>query len=205
MARARNGRSRPNSSNPTPATVTSSTRLVIRTDGEILLAVDDAGDLSNSNPVLDKMDMIRLSVPGTLQFRDVVLRVVTSACKLVRAQALGKQEASRQSHEFDDKVVSAVGEAFNNVAIHAYRDVFPGAVELEIEVSAEGITVRLSDTGHVFDPTAAVQSQPDLATLPESHMGLYIMRSCVDKVTYRPGAPPHLPNELTLAKRFSVA
>ena len=27
-------------------------------------------------------------------------------------------------------MVSAVGEAFNNVAIHAYRDVSPGAVEL---------------------------------------------------------------------------
>lgn len=176
-----------------------------RTDSEILAAVEDAGDSSNPKLVLDEMDMIRLSVPGTLQFRDVVLRVVTSACKLVRVQATGKQEASRQSHEFDDKVVSAVGEAFNNVAIHAYRDLSPEAVELEIEVSAQGITVRLSDTGHVFEPAVAVQSQPDFATLPESHMGLYIMRSCVDRVTYRPGAPPQLPNQLTLTKRFSPA
>jgi serine/threonine-protein kinase RsbW len=204
MASASHGSSAPNSSNPTLDTARSNARLVIRTDNEILDAVDDAGDLESPQPVLDEMDMIRLSVPGTLQFRDVVLRVVTSACKLVRALATGKQETSRQSHEFDDKVVSAVGEAFNNVAIHAYRDVSPGAVELEIEVSAEGITVRLSDTGRVFEPAAAVQSQPDLATLPESHMGLYIMRSCVDKVTYRPGAPPELPNQLTLTKRFSA-
>lgn len=144
-------------------------------------------------------------MPGTLQFRDVVLRAVTSACKLVRALATNKQEASRQSHEFDDKVVSAIGEAFNNVAIHAYRDVSPGAVEIEIEVSADGITVRLSDTGHTFEPAAAMQQQPDLATLPESHMGLFIMHSCMDKVTYRPGAPPALPNQLTLTKRFSAS
>jgi serine/threonine-protein kinase RsbW len=154
--------------------------------------------------VLDEMDMIRLSVPGTLQYRDVVLRVVTSACKLVRALALGKQEASREPHEFDDKVVSAVGEAFNNVAIHAYRDVSPGAVELELEIGAGGIVVRMSDTGRAFEPALEAQRQPDLATLPESHMGLFIMRSCMDQVTYRPGTSAQVPNQLTLRKRFSA-
>jgi serine/threonine-protein kinase RsbW len=175
--------------------------LVIRTDGEIL---DAGGVLSNSKAVLEEMDMIRLSVPGTLQYRDVVLRVVTSACKLVRALAKGKQEASREAPDFDDKVVSAVGEAFNNVAIHAYRDVSPEAVEIEIDVSPGGITIRMSDTGHVFEPAAEVQRQPDLATLPESHMGLFIMRSCMDKVTYRPGVPPSVSNQLTLTKRFKT-
>ncbi len=148
------------------------------------------------------MDMIRLSVPGTLQYRDVVLRVVTSACKLVRAHAKAKQEASREVPDFDDKVVSAIGEAFNNVAIHAYRDVSPEAVELEIEIGDDGITIRMSDTGHSFEPATEVKRQPDLATLPESHMGLYIMRSCMDKVTYRPRASPTMPNQLTLTKRF---
>jgi serine/threonine-protein kinase RsbW len=146
--------------------------------------------------------MIRLSVPGRLNYRDLVLRVVTSSCKLVRALAIGKQEISRESHEWDDKVVSAVGEAFNNVAIHAYRDLSPGTVGFEIDVSADGITLRLSDTGHSFEPAVEVQRQPDLATLPESHMGLYIMRSCMDKVTYRPSTSPTTPNVLTLTKRF---
>ena len=141
-------------------------------------------------------------MPGTLQYRDVVLRVVTSACKLVRALAKAKQEASREASDFDDKVVSAVGEAFNNVAIHAYRDVSPEAVELEVELGAEGITIRMSDTGRSFEPAAEVQRQPDLATLPESHMGLFIMRSCMDKVTYRPRSSPTMPNQLTLTKRF---
>ncbi|HEX2673086.1 MAG TPA: ATP-binding protein [Polyangiaceae bacterium] len=175
--------------------------MVIRTDGEILEA---GGAFSNSKAVLDEMDMIRLSVPGTLQYRDVVLRVVTSACKLVRALAKDKQEASREAADFDDKVVSAVGEAFNNVAIHAYRDVSPEAVELEIDVSGEGITIRMSDTGHVFEPKQEVDRQPDLATLPESHMGLFIMRSCMDKVTYRPRVSPEVPNQLTLTKRFKT-
>ena len=180
----------------------SNVRLVIRTVSGILFVVDDVADLANAQPGLDDMDMIRLSVPGTLRYRDLVLRVVTASCKLVRMLATGKQEARLESGEFDDKVVSAVGEAFNNGAIHAYRDVSPGAVELEIDVSADGITLRLSDTGHAFEPAVEAQRQPDLATLPESHMGLYIMRSCMDKVTYRPGGSPLTPNLLTMTKRF---
>ena len=148
------------------------------------------------------MDIIRLSVPGTLLYRDVVLRVVTSSCRLMRAMAMGKQEPSRDSHEFDDMVLSAIGEAFNNIAIHAYRGVSPGNVEMEIELSPEAITIHLSDTGHAFEPGVEVKRTPDMATLPESHMGLFIMRSCMDKVTYRPGSAGQRPNQITLTKRF---
>ncbi len=118
---------------------------------------------------------------------------------------MGKQEPSRESHEFDDKVVSAVGEAFNNVAIHGYRGLTRGAVELEILLAAEGITIHMADTGNVFEPVLEVQRTPDMATLPESHMGLFIMRSCMDKVTYRPGEPGKTPNQLTLTKRYRPA
>lgn len=141
-------------------------------------------------------------MPGTLGYRDVVLRVVTAACRVVRGMAMGRQEPSRESHEFDDKVVSALGEAFNNVAIHAYKGIVPKAVELEIEASAEGITLRMADTGHAFEPAEEAKRTPALASLPESHMGLFIMRSFMDKVTYRPGGAD-APNLLTLTKRFT--
>ena len=146
------------------------------------------------------MDIIRLSVPGSLRYRDLVLRVVASSCRLMRALAMGKQEPSREQHEFDDKVVSAVGEAFNNVAIHAYRDVSPGAVDLELELRSDSITIRMSDHGRRFEPS--VERTPDLATLPESHMGLFIVRSCMDQVIYRPGSAGSSPNVLTLTKRY---
>jgi serine/threonine-protein kinase RsbW len=139
-------------------------------------------------------------VPGSLRYRDVVLRVVACSCRLVRSLAIGKQEPSREQHRFDDEVVSAVGEAFNNVAIHAYRDVSPGAVELEIEMRADRITIRMSDTGRHFEPS--VERMPDLESLPESHMGLYIVRSFMDQVSYRPGGAAAAPNVLTLVKRY---
>jgi serine/threonine-protein kinase RsbW len=152
------------------------------------------------------MDMIKLSVPGTLLYRDVVLRVAASSCRLVRSIALAtrdKQEASRERQSFDDEVVSAVGEAFNNVAIHAYRGRAAGTVELEFEIGEEGITIRILDTGASFEP--AHEQAPDLASLPESHMGLFIVRSFMDTVSYERGSPPARPNALTLTKRYVTA
>jgi serine/threonine-protein kinase RsbW len=144
---------------------------------------------------------MRLSVPGTLRYRDVVLRVVASSCKLMRALATSKQDPSRDPDGFDDKVVSAVGEAFNNVAIHAYRDLPAGAVDLEFELAETGITIRLADHGHAFDPKQ--KKLPDLTALPESSMGLYIMRSFMDEVTYQPGSESGAANVLTMRKHFT--
>jgi serine/threonine-protein kinase RsbW len=152
---------------------------------------------------MDDMDMIRLSVPGTLLFRDVVLRVAASSCRLMRSMTADKQEPSREAHDFDDKVVSAVGEAFNNVAIHAYRGGTAGTVELEFEIRQQALTIRILDRGLSFEPDE--EHTPDLATLPESHMGLYIVRSCMDEVSYQRGQPPSAPNVLTLMKRYVVA
>lgn len=147
------------------------------------------------------MDMMKLSVPGTLRYRDVVLRVVASACKLMRTLSSPKQDPSRDSDGFDDKVVSAVGEAFNNVAIHAYRDRPAGSVDIEFELAEAGITIRIVDHGRRFEPKR--EKLPDLEALPESHMGLYIMRSFMDEVTYQPGPEDGVANVLTMSKRFT--
>jgi serine/threonine-protein kinase RsbW len=145
--------------------------------------------------------MIRLSVPGELAYRDVVLRVVASSCKLMRSRQHGTQEASHEDHdgELATQVVSAVSEVFNNIAIHGYRNRAPGNVDVEIEVTDDELTLRLSDTGASFD-LAAVRP-PALAALPESHMGLYIVRSFMDDVRYEPGDGATRPNVLTLIKR----
>src|SRR5262245_59253742 len=60
--------------------------------------------------------IIRLEVQGILEHRDVALRTVSAACRLPFREA--KEE---QFKEFRSHVVSAVGEAFNNIAIHGYR------------------------------------------------------------------------------------
>jgi serine/threonine-protein kinase RsbW len=145
------------------------------------------------------MDIVRLSVPGTLVYRDLVLRVVASVCRLVRRTAETTQELGREKVEdFDDKIVSAVGEAFNNVAMHAYRNV-KGAAEIELESEGGSLIIRLLDTGDGF--VISEELGQDLETLRESNMGLEIMLACMDEVTYTRGGPT-APNVLTMTKSY---
>jgi serine/threonine-protein kinase RsbW len=138
--------------------------------------------------------VIRLRVPGTLKYRSVALRVVTEACRLVRGRD-AEQDAEHDGDDFEAQTVSAFGEAFNNVAIHGYADVTPGEVDIEVDWTAEEIVIQVTDTGRTFDPETI--GPPALDELPEEGMGLFIMRSFMDEVDYRPGPP----NVLRLKKR----
>jgi serine/threonine-protein kinase RsbW len=133
--------------------------------------------------------IIRLEVQGTLEHRDVALRTVSAACRL---PFRGVREDRFQ--EFRSHVVSAVGEAFNNIAIHGYKGRTPGTVEIEVAATAEQLSVELRDYGVSYDPDAA--PSPDLEALPESGLGVFIMKSFMDRVEYTPGAP----NVLKLTK-----
>lgn len=137
------------------------------------------------------MALIRLQVPGSLEFRNLAVRVVEASCKLVTA---GTPEARSA---FDDQVVSAFGEAFNNAAIHSYKGRPAGTVEIEIDVLPDSITLRIADYGRSFDPTQV--AEPDLDALPESGLGLYIMRSFMDSLMYQAGAP----NVLSMTKHLA--
>jgi serine/threonine-protein kinase RsbW len=134
--------------------------------------------------------MIRLRVPGALKYRDLAVRAVAAACKLV-----GDSEA-RSRGEFDDQVISAFGEAFNNAAIHCYAGRQRGDVEIEMVIAKEGITIRMLDYGNSFDIDNV--PEPDLDALPESGMGIFIIKSFMDEVTYQKGAP----NVLSMTKRL---
>ncbi len=100
--------------------------------------------------------------------------------------------------EFDDKVVSAVGEAFNNIVLHAYA-IVSGKAELELAFELDTLTVRMLDTGQGFD--FATERGQGLETLRESHMGLEIMLASMDEVAYVRGGPT-TPNVLTMTKRY---
>jgi serine/threonine-protein kinase RsbW len=146
------------------------------------------------------MDTIRLSVPATLLYRDVVVRVVASVCRLIGNEAAVKQESNQRNHveDFDAKVISAVGEAFNNVAIHAYTET-RGDAKLELEFERDRLTVRMMDTGGGFNLSAELVQ--DRETLRESYMGLEIIFACMDEVTYVRGSPT-TPNVLIMTKRY---
>lgn len=160
--------------------------------------------------------MITLSVPGGLEYRDVAVRVVGAACKLFGPPRPERPTADapptpddRSRGELADElvmqVVSAFSEAFNNLAIHGYKSVPPGRIDISIYPSTSvdpatgqpvgAVIVEITDTGHPFDPAEHLDV-PD--ELPERGMGLFIIRSFVDDIRYRRG-PPHT---LTLVKRW---
>jgi serine/threonine-protein kinase RsbW len=136
--------------------------------------------------------VIRLRVPGALKYRDLAVRAVAAACKLV-----GHRPDGNGRREFDDQVISAFGEAFNNAAIHCYRGRQPGDVEIEMDVESESITIRMLDYGNSFEIDDI--PEPDLDNLPESGMGIFIIKSFMDEVSYKAGAP----NVLSMVKRLS--
>ena len=127
------------------------------------------------------------------------MRVVGSACKLVGTTGdVSSSGSTRISMDFDHEVISAFGEAFNNIAIHSYgRGSLEGDIEIEIDVHRDGIVLRIRDEGRSF----ALESvpAPNLQEMPEAGLGLYIIRSFVDEISYQPGPP----NVLTLTKNLS--
>ena len=127
-------------------------------------------------------------------YRDLVTRAVATACKIAASDSGVSSEASdRLLHE----MVSAVGEAFNNVVLHAYAGVAVGQVALDIDTAAGQMCIELRDDGASFDIDAV--PEPELEQLPEGGMGLFIIRSFVDDMSYEPGKP----NVLRMRKKLS--
>lgn len=139
---------------------------------------------------------VRVEVPGELAYRHVVLRAVEAVCE-VAIKRMGRREDLADG--FTHQVVSAVGEAFNNVAVHCYRNRQTDIVRMAMSIEADRLILVLEDYGSSFDPLSA--RLPDLAELPESGLGIFIMRSLMDEVSYRAGSP----NKLVLSKRFAKA
>lgn len=127
--------------------------------------------------------MIRLTIPSRLEYRDLAIRTVASACKLVRGGG----------DDFHNEVISAFSEALNNIILHGYPSQ-DGSLDIEIEPGGDRVTIRLMDYGKTFDPASA--PAPDLDNLPESGLGIFIMRSFMDVVSYAGGAP----NTLSMTK-----
>ncbi len=147
---------------------------------------------------------IRISVPGTLRYRDLAVRIVAEAARLVScsAQRAPNDPLDRDVRDpFDTAVVSAFAEIFNNVAIHAYNRSASGTIDIAITPNDRELVIELKDHGRPFamEQVPALPSELDVDTLPEGGMGIHIAKTMLDEVTYEPGPP----NLWRLSKRLA--
>ncbi len=80
-----------------------------------------------------------------------------------------------------------VVEAVNNAIKHAYDNEEGHVVEVDITYSSEEIVLDISDRGKsmsLYDATLPDYDPEDLKALPEHGLGLYIINTVMDKVTY---------------------
>lgn len=139
---------------------------------------------------------IRLTVPGTLRYRDLAVRMVAEAARLVSCSSHRDPNNPLDNDvrdPFDTAIVSAFAEIYNNVAIHAYKRKGGGTIDIAITVTEREIIIELKDTGSPFDidNVAPLPTDLDVDTLPEGGMGIHIAKTMLDEVTYEPG-PPNL-------------
>lgn len=76
----------------------------------------------------------------------------------------------------------AVSEAVSNIIIHAYDRRADRSIELDAEVFADRVVVRLHHLGISFDPRKV--PQPQLDGSQEHGFGMYIIAQSVDEVRY---------------------
>ena len=166
-------------------------RLATRTDRVTPLNYNETKRIrkhDSRDGMMPEPALIKIQMLGRLQHRDLVLRSVAAACKLVNVRT------DAAWNDFRTQVVTAVGEAFNNVVLHSYEG-REGIVEIEIQTQPDHICIELRDWGESFDPEAV--PLPDFDSLPESGLGIFIIKSLMD-IHYTSGRP----NVLTLTKRL---
>jgi hypothetical protein len=144
---------------------------------------------------------IRLTVPGTLRYRGIAVRVVAEAARLVSNSSRRDPEDTLTDDvrdPFDTAVISAFMEIYNNIAIHAYKRK-GGVIELSITPTDRELVIEISDHGDRFSlEGVAPLPNVDEDNLPEGGMGIHIAKTMLDEMTYEPGPP----NQWRLCKRL---
>jgi serine/threonine-protein kinase RsbW len=131
------------------------------------------------------LDVERLTVVASLQERARTIEFIAQKCRSAGVPI-----------DSEHDIVSAFGEAFNNIVQHSYRG-DEGLIDIEVAARRDRFLVRLRDTGRGFDPHEV--RAPEMDALPEGGMGVFIMLRAMDEVSwYREGAE----NVVAMAKRI---
>ena len=124
----------------------------------------------------EKPSRIGVTIPSDLEWLGVIDKVVEG---IVEPMELSEEEVNA--------VAISVVEAGTNAIQHGNREQSELPVEFEFVVTSEAIEVTVRDRGPGFDVDAVLHADP---TTPESLLaprgrGIFIMRSLMDRVSFR--------------------
>ena len=106
-------------------------------------------------------------------------------------QLAGFVEAIAQEKHLDQGLAMslnlALEEAVTNVIMYAYPKGSDGLVDIEAVIRPSSIDFAIIDSGIPFDPTTVPEAQVDasLEDRPIGGLGIYLVRSIMDSVSYR--------------------
>jgi serine/threonine-protein kinase RsbW len=125
------------------------------------------------------------------QFR---FNATSGECKRFRGDLQRLLDTAGFEEPQKTEVVLAVDEVLSNIARHAYEG--PGEIEIEFKDHADHTEIVVRDSGKTFDLTQA--PLPDLPRTEPGGLGIYLIRTLMDKVEHGPRASGG--NELRLTK-----
>ena len=128
---------------------------------------------------------VSFRLQASLAYRSLAIALVSTLVEHVKTA----------DRSFRNDITTAFGEAFNNVVIHGYKNRTDGMLDVEAELGPEHMTLKLMDDGIQADLSNV--KAPNLDTLPEGGLGIFMIHSLVDEVVYNSGTP----NVLSLTKR----
>lgn len=121
----------------------------------------------------DEEELFRFELPARLIYRDAARAFLAFICDQLAQRGRLPEDAGH-------RVISAFVESFNNAAIHGYADKPVGQVEVSLRLCDACLEVQVIDDGDSFRPEDV--PEPDLESLPEGGLGLFIIRNFMDEV-----------------------
>jgi len=137
---------------------------------------------------------IQLYVPCDLNYRDAIGALIGQVCKRVNYKD--------QKELMAIQVISAFNEAFNNIVKHTSHKETP--LEICIEITDQELVIEIKDEAVSIGFDINKVPPPDLMDLPESGLGLFIIKSFMDEVEYFPGGK-NKKNRLRMVRKLLSA
>jgi anti-sigma regulatory factor (Ser/Thr protein kinase) len=115
--------------------------------------------------------------------------MTSEADQLVRMRSWLWTQLVGQALPLEDcsAVLVAVGEICNNVIKHAYAGQSGQPITIALSAFPHRLIIDVEDEGVPYDPGG--YEPPDLATVPERGMGLFLVRRSVDEVAFDTARP----------------